>query len=140
MGEELGTMDVLLQLGGFFLVVLFTVGPVLGLLLLLNFRDRRQARLLVVVWQLTPKALADRIAVQVRCPALMRRPVVTVDMHACSRDEIWEASARWAASLPPPVWLLVRGKADHGLPFRFTVEATRHPLPRPPLQSSTVAG
>jgi len=133
-------MNVLMQLGGFLVVILFTVGPVLGLLLLLNLRDRRQARLLDIVWQFTPRDVSDRIAIHVRGAALSPRAVVTVDMHACSRDEIWEASARWAASLPPPVRLLVNGKTDQGLPFRFTVETTRHPLPRPPLRSSTVTG
>lgn len=36
-------------------VLFFTVGPVLGLMLLLNLRDRRQATLLERLWQLTPK-------------------------------------------------------------------------------------
>ncbi len=125
-------MTVLRQLGGLIVVALFTMGPVLAIMLLLNLRDRRQAALLERTWQLTPKDLSDQIAIQVRCGLISRRSVVIVNMHSCSRNEIWEALARWSASLPPQVRLLVNGKVDHGLSASFTLETTC----RPPLRCS----
>ena len=133
-------MNVLVQLGGFFVVILFTVGPVLALLLLLNLRDRRHARLLDVVWQLAPRDLSDHVAIQVRCAVFTRRAVVTVDMHACSRDEIWVAIARWSTGLPPKVRLLVNGRVDLGVAARFTLETNCRPLLGCPPRPSPVAG
>jgi hypothetical protein len=40
---------------------------------------------------------------------LARRGGVEVDMRDCSRDEIWDAVARWSAGLPSGVRLIVRG-------------------------------
>lgn len=116
------------------LVTLFTVGPVVGLMLLLNARDRRQAALLGTMWSVAPRDLRDLIAVQVRCALLSGGSVVEVDMRDCARDEIWEALARWCAGLPPGVRLLVSGSMDRGLAASFTVETAGGPArgcPRP---------
>ena len=91
------------------LVIFFTVGPVLGLALLLNARDRRRAALLEATWSLAPRGLRHLIAVEVRSGVLARRSSVEVDMRDCSRDEIWDAVARWSAGLPPGVRLSVAG-------------------------------
>jgi alkylhydroperoxidase family enzyme len=115
-------------------VALLTLGPVFGLMLLLNRRDRRHAALLGLVWERTPRDLASLIAVQVRCAVYSSRCMVTVEMQPCSRDEIWEAIARWSPHLPPRARLLVKGTVDRGRTADVTLEARRRPsspsLPR----------
>ena len=118
------TVNGLLQLGGLILVALVTMGPVFGLLLLLNRRDRHCDALLEKVWERIPKELSSLIAVQVSCALFSSRSVVTVDMQACSRDEIWEAIARWSPHLPPRARLLVKGTVDRGPSGGVTLEAT----------------
>jgi hypothetical protein len=130
----------LLQLGQVLLTFGVMLGPIVGLMLLLNHRDRRQAALLNWVWQLTPRALRDLIAIEVRSPLFSRRVLVAVDMRACSREEIWEAIARWCPGLPPYVRLLVEGRMDRGLPAGFTIEtACRPALCCPPRPSAAAA-
>ncbi len=126
-------MNLLVQVGGLAAVALVTVGPVFGMMLLLNRRDRRHATLLGLVWERIPRDLASLIAVQVRCAVFSSRSTVAVDMQACSRDEIWEAIARWSAHLPPRARLLVKGAVDRGLTADVTLEARRRPsAPAPP--------
>ena len=131
--------NILLQLGGLLLVFGFMLGPILGLMLTLNHRDRRQAALLGTMWQLTPRDLRSLISIQVRCPVFSRRSIVAVDMGDSSRDEVWEAIARWCPGLPPHVRLVVNGKMDGGLPANFTIETEcRPPLCCPPRPSVAV--
>jgi hypothetical protein len=133
-------LEMLPQLGGLLGVAAFTLGPIVGLMLLLNRRDRRQAALLATMWELTPSDLRGLIAIQVRCPLGPRQSVVAVDMQACSRDEVWEAIARWCRGLPPRVRLLVEGRMDRDLPANLTIEAAcRPPLCCPP-RASVAAG
>lgn len=132
-------MNTLVQFGGFLLVVTLTVGPVLALMLLLNARDRRKATMLDAAWRLALEDLRDQIAIQIHSPLLSRHSVVAVDMCECSRDEVWEAIARWYAGLPPRARLVVNGSMDRGLQASFTVEtACRRPLCRP--QHASVSG
>ena len=133
-------MNALLQFGGMAGVALSTVGPVLGLMLLLNRRDRRRAALLGLVWERTSKDLASSIAVQVRCGLFSSRGVVTVEMQACSRDEIWEAVARWSPHVPPRVRLLVKGAMDCGRMTDLTLEASRRPSMSAPPRRLPVPG
>jgi len=133
-------MDVFRQASGVILMLATTVGPVLGALLLLNYRDRRQASLLAGLLDLTPRSLRDRIVFEVRCGLFSRRRFVAVDMRECSRDEIWEAIARWCAGLPPHTRLLVDGRMDGGVPATFTIEtACRSALCRRPRPSPAAA-
>ena len=126
-------MDVLRQISGLLFLFATTVGPILGFLLLLNHRDRRQASLQARLLDLTPRDLRDRIAFEVRCPLLSRRSRVAVDMCSCSRDEAWKAIDRWSAHLPPAVRLQVSGRVDQGVPALFTVETgNRRSLCCPP--------
>ena len=118
-------MNALSQFGGLAAVALLTLGPVLGLLLLLNRRDRHRAVLLGLVWERAPRDLAASIAVQIRCALFSSRGMVTVEMQACTRDEIWEAVARWSPHLPPRVRLVVKGAMDWGRMTDLTLEASR---------------
>lgn len=134
-------MEALRQVGGLLLGIALTYGPVVGLMALLNLRDRRQSRL--YTW--APKELASghlrgRVAIQVRCALFSPRSVVAVDMRACSRDEIWEAVGRLSRRLPPRVRLVVDGTLDPQCPATFTVETTS-PLPlRHPSRPSVAIG
>ena len=101
--------NVAMELGRILLVTLVGVGPVLGLALLLNARDRRREALLEAVWSLAPRELRHLIAIQAHCGLLLRQRVIRVDMRDCARDEVWDAVARWSGGLPPGVRLIVTG-------------------------------
>jgi len=121
-------MEGLLQLGGLLLMVGMTVAPVVVLLGLLNRRDHRESRLLGRVMKaLPPRQFGGRLAVHVRCALLSPRSVITLDMQACSRDEIWQAIARLSRSLPPGVRLLVDGTVDPQCPaaVRLAIRSRR---------------
>jgi hypothetical protein len=115
-------MEVFWQVSGLVFVFGMTVGPILGVLLLLNARDRRQSRLLGLLLGLTPRDLRDRIAIEVHCSPFWRRSVARVDMCSCSREEMWKAIGRWSANLPPTARLQVNGRVDQGVPALLTVE------------------
>jgi hypothetical protein len=124
-------MNVLLQASVLALVFLLAVGPILGVLLLLNRRDRRREALLGTLWQLTPWDLRSRIAIQARAAVLSSRSIVTVYMPDCSHEEIWEALRRYCPRLPPRTRLLVEGAVDRGVSAVLRVE-TACPPPREP--------
>jgi hypothetical protein len=109
------------------LVISLTLGPVLGLTLFLNARDRRRAALLEAAWSLAPRGIRPLIAIEARPGPPWRRGVVEVDMRDCSRDEIWDAVARWSAGLPPGVRLVVAG----GLARAAASITVRRPSRRP---------
>lgn len=134
-------VQALMQLGGLVAVIGLTCGPVLVLLALLNRRDRRQARLVgTVLKELPRREFGGRVAVHVRCALVSPRSVVTVDMRACSREEIWEAIGRMSRSLPPRVQLVVDGTVDPQVPATFTVEATSRLRLRSPSRPSVAIG
>ncbi len=130
-------MNALLQGSVTVLVFLLALGPIYGLMLLLNRRDRRRDQLLGVLWHLTPWDLRSGIAIQARVAILSSRSVVTVYMLDASREEIWEAFARWCPQLPPRTRLLVEGAVGRGLPAVLRVETACPPsasrTPRPSL-------
>jgi hypothetical protein len=134
-------MQALMQLGGLVLLVGMTYAPVVGLLGLLNLRDRRQSTLLgTVLGQLPWRELRGRLAIHARCALLSRRGLVRLDMRACSRDEIWEAVGRVSRSLPPSVRLVIDGTVDPQFPAAVTVEATGSPPRCHPPRPSVAPG
>lgn len=131
----------LMQLGGLAGILVLTLGPVVALVELLNLRDRRQLTLLnTVCAQFSAQAVRSDIAVQVHCALFSRRSVVTVDMRACSPDEIWDAIMRLSQRLPPHVRLVVDGTVNRQLPATFTVEATVRPPLCSPSRPSVAIG
>ncbi|MGH7394159.1 MAG: hypothetical protein ACREJF_00955 [Candidatus Methylomirabilales bacterium] len=130
-----------MQVGSLLLVIALTYGPVVGLMALLNLRDRRESAVLgVVLKQLASRDLLGRIAIRIRCALLSPRSVVAIDMRACSRDEIWEAVRRLCQGLPPPARLVVDGRVDPQLPATVTVEATSSPPLCHPRRPSVASG
>mgnify|MGYP001578926855 CR=1 FL=1 len=121
-------MDVLTQvrlmvLGAWVILAALTLGPALGLSWLLDFRDRRQARLLGTAFeQLSASGVRERVAVRARCALFSQQSVVTIDMNACSREEIWDTIARLSRRFPPHVRLVVDGMGDRQLPVTLTVK------------------
>jgi len=109
-------MHALIDIGTVVAVGLFTVGPVVGWMLLLNARDRRREALLGTMWVLASRDLRPSIAIQVQVNVLSRRAIVAVDMRDCTRNQIWDAVVRWCAGLPPGVGLCVNGGFEPGLP------------------------
>lgn len=107
-------------------VVILTVGTVLGWLALLNRRDRRKKNLLDTVFrQLSSPDLRGRIAVQVRSGVLSPRSVVAVDVLAASENEMWKIMARLAERLPYPVRIEVIGQVDPHFVTTMAVETPR---------------
>ena len=127
----------LMQLGGLLAMIAMTYGPVVGLLGLLNRRDRRESAILgSVLTQFASPNFRGRIAAEVRCALFSRRSVVKVNALACSREEIWDAIARLSRSLPSRVRLVIHATGDPELPAAFTVEIPgRQPGCRPPRTS-----
>lgn len=119
--------------GGLLIGISVTLGPVVGLMHLLNLRDRRESALQGVVLQkVNSRDLRGLIAFQIRCAFFSRRSLVALDMRACSRDQIWDVITRLSQSLPPRVRLVVDGTGDRHLLATLTVEtAARHPRCRP---------
>lgn len=116
----------LVLLGRLLMALATTIGPVAVLLMLRNGRDRRELELLGdVMSALNSKDLRERIAVGVRCALLLRRGVVTVDMRACTGEEIWDAVWRVSSRLPPSVRLEVDGTVDPQLAATLTVQPAR---------------
>lgn len=130
-------MNALLQGSVTVMIILLAIGPIYGLMLLLNRRDRRRDQLLAMLWDLTPGDLRSRIAIQVRAAILSSRSVVTIFMLDGSPEEIWEAFGRWCPQLPPHTRLLVEGAFGCGLPAVLRVETACPPsasrTPRPSL-------
>lgn len=127
-----------MMVGRVVIVVALTLGAPLVWLMLLNLRDRRQAALLsAVLDQISSRELRGRIGVQVRSGVLSGRSVVTVNLLAPSRNEIWEIMTRFARHLSPEVRLAVTGPVDRHFLATLTVRMTgRQPLFRPVLATS----
>lgn len=123
----------MMQLGGLLIGISFTLGPVVLLMGLFNLRDRRESALrTVVLQQVNSRDLRGLIAVRIRSALFSRRSLVTLDMRACSRDQIWDVITRLSQRLPPRVRLVVDGRVDQDLPATFMVEtAGGQPLCRP---------
>lgn len=126
-------MEGLMVVGRLIAVLALTVGPPLGWAILLNLRDRRQARLLdAVVAQVSSRDLRGRVAVRVRCGLLSPSSVVSVYVLTESPNEIWEIMTRLSGRLSPQIRLEVTGPVDRYFLATFIVEMRRRqPLPRP---------
>lgn len=100
------------------MVLALTLGTPLVWALLLNLRDRRQARLLhAVLDQVSSPDLRGRVAVRVRSSVLWPRSRVEVSVQ-----ELWELMTRLSERLSPRVRLELTGPADRILLATFTVE------------------
>lgn len=134
-------MEQLVELGRVILIVGFTLGAPLGVLLLLNLRDRRQARVLrTVLEQLSSRELRGQLAVQVRSGIFSPRTRVAVDVLACSPDDVWEVMKRLSARLSPRVRIEVAGPGDRCFLATFTLQTTsaeRHPRYPAPSRATT---
>lgn len=127
---ELATSLPLMWLGGYMALLVLALAPWVGLSWLLDRRDRRRARLREAVLQLaTSEDLRGRVKVDVRSALFSRGGVVTLDMGACSREEIGEAVRRLASELPPRVRVAVLG----ALAGRRTAVLRLEPSRRRPL-------
>lgn len=131
----------LMKLGVIILFFGLTLSPLVGLLLLLNRRDRRQARVLgTVLEQLSSPDLRGRVAARVRSGLLSPKSVVTVDVAGCSREEIWDIMTRLSQRLSPQIRLEVSGPQDRCFLATFTVETLGWRPPLRPPQPSLATG
>ena len=134
-------MEHIAEVGRVGVVLVLTLGGPLGALLLLNLRDRRQARLLrAVLEQVSSRELRGQLAVQVRSRIFSPRSRVSVHVLACSPDDVWEVMKRLSERLSPHVRLQVAGPGDRCFLATFTLQTTkaqRHPrYPAPSLAAT----
>jgi len=102
--REIGSFGLSLALGGGPLAVL------IGLIALLNRRDRRRARLLsLAARQLAGEAVRGEIAMEAHCPLLAGGGVVRVDMGRLEGGVSRQVVERLRQTLPPVVRLAVAG-------------------------------
>ena len=102
--REIGSFGLSLALGGGPLAVL------IGLIALLNRRDRRRAQLLALAaQQLTGEAVRGEIAIEARCPLLAGGGLVRVDVGRLEGGVARQVFARLRQALPPVVRLAVAG-------------------------------
>ena len=89
------------------------VALTLALIVLLNRRDRRQARALdVVSAQFEPAVLRSDVAISVEAGLFSEWTAVVVDMPDSSPEEAGEAFTRLSKVLSPQTGLLVRGGSE----------------------------
>jgi hypothetical protein len=119
--------------------VAIILGPVIILLTLLNWRDRRASGLRhTVLDQLALPALRGRVGVHIQCAVLSRRRAVIVDLLAGTPHEVWNVFTRMATRLPPRVRLVVHSAPDSGLTRPFALETTTGRLPSEAPRTSLV--
>lgn len=117
-------MEGLMELWRLVVMVVVTVGPVVGLALLLNRRDRRRARLLgAVASEVGSPDLRGRVGLEVRCGVLSLGCRVAVHMLASSGEEVLDVLARLSRSLSPRVRLVVDGSVGGDRWTAFAFEA-----------------
>ncbi|MGH7332272.1 MAG: hypothetical protein ACREKS_05875 [Candidatus Rokuibacteriota bacterium] len=86
------------------------IGLTFVLVMLLNRRDRRRAKLLELVsGQFDPAVLRSDVAIRIEAGLLSEWALVVVDMPDHSQAEARDAFGRLSQVLPPQVGLLVRG-------------------------------
>lgn len=113
----------LLKLGWLAIGIAVALGPVLLSALLLNLRDRRKARLLAAVLDLTSSPdLRGRLAIRVHSGILWPRSVVALHILLPSRNEIWDVVTRLSRCLPPRVRVEIDGLVDRQVPATLTVK------------------
>lgn len=123
----------LMWLGAYIALLVLTLAPWVGLSWLLDRRDRRRARLReAVLRSITSEDVRRRIRIDVRSALLSRGGVVTVDMSACPREEIWEVVTRLSHGLPPRVGVAVLGSIEgQGIAVFRLEPPRRRPLQQP---------
>lgn len=118
------------------------MASLIGWMVLLNLRDRRQSALnATVTEQFSSEEFRGRVAIRIRCLLLSRKSEVTVDLLACSRDELWGVIARLARIpvLSPSVSVHVTDTGDQCL-ATFTVATTSRAPLAPVCQPSVATG
>lgn len=133
-------MDEIRQLKLLMVAVVLTLAALaLGIELgVMWFRERREQRRSTLLDHVSRRLASDelrrRVGISVRGALLARKSVVTLDMRACSRDEIWETTTRLSRDLGPGVRLVVLGALDRQPAATFRLETTKRlaqPEPAP---------
>jgi len=117
-------VELLISIGKLILGFGAICGLPLGVLVLLNARDRRHDLLgAVVSRQLKAPGLKGHYAVQIS-GLLPWTDKVSVDLWGCPRDQVWETMERIAAQLPETVVLEVNGGIGCRPQARLTLTLT----------------
>jgi len=116
------------QLGVLAVVCVLLGGPWAALAMLLNFRDRREDRLLGMAATKLSR-MGGTVAVRVRCAAFWPTGVVRLNMWLCTPQEMWDTSLRVLERLPPGVRLVVEGPVTEELVGALSLVARRRAVP-----------
>lgn len=84
------------------------IGPQIVLLMLLNFRDRRQDRILDTIARDLSR-MPGAVGCRIHCALFWPSSVVELHMWTCQPHEMWGTSLRVLERLPPGVRVLVEG-------------------------------
>jgi len=122
-GEEM-----LRELGVLAVTCVALGGPLAALAMLLNFRDRRQDRLLGLVAR-ELDGMQGTVAFGVHCRAFWPSAVVRLDTWLCTPGEMWETSRRVIERLPPGVRLVSEGPLNGELVGALALVARRRIAP-----------
>ena len=118
------TVEKLLTLGMSLVMLGLTISSPALWLVLLNRRDRRQAAIRsTILDQMGSRDLRGRVAVQVCYGLLSHRSVVTVNVLATSRNEVWEILTRLARHISRHVRPEVTAVTERECLATFTLDA-----------------
>jgi acetyl esterase/lipase len=115
-------------------IILLEIALIALVLALLNARDRRRARAMVLVLDVLdtwPRPLRTSITLHARGRVLSRRVVVALDMADCERADVLAALRPLADALPPHVALVIGARLDRTLSVAVSVAARGRRTPAP---------
>jgi len=119
-------LELLFRIGQLILGFTSILGPLILLMVLLEFRDRRKSSLYgVVLRELNSPELRGLYALDIRCGLLPWRDTVLVDLWNSSNKEIWDTTMRLSMSLPPKGRLVVNGTMDRKSKLGFALRVKR---------------
>jgi hypothetical protein len=96
------------------LIVALELALVGLILVLLNARDHRRARVIAAVLGAGPPAWGGSVALHAQAPLLSRRVTVTFDAGDCGAADAWSVLRTLADELPRDVALVVATRLDLG--------------------------
>ena len=104
--------DFIFTLGRLAMGFAYIAAPLLAIILVLKYRDRREAALnTVVLKELNAPELRGLYTVRLKAGVLAGQSVI-IDLWGCSREQMWEVVSRLSDRLPSHVNLVLNGVSD----------------------------
>lgn len=117
--------QLLIHIGHVLVGFMIVLGPVIVLLLILEVRERREAVLRrIILEQLRSPDLRGLFTFRIRHGLVLGSRAV-VNLWDCSKEQIWDTTARLSMSLPPEVRLVVNFTMDREHEVGFALKVRR---------------